>query len=320
MPVSARQSGLSLRATETPQRKTVIEEHPGRSTRTHERHRLLLSEFARILFILGSLLALGYGWWLADHETFTPKEGAGYWIGIAGGSTLLLQLAYPLRKRMRFMRRLGSAPTWFRLHMALGIVGPLLILYHSNYSLGAPNSNVALSAMLVVAASGIAGRYIYGKVHNGLYGAHANLQDLLEDATSMLRVIESDTGGSGGAVAARLSAFGEKVLQSNRSALGAFGKILWLTASMAFIRHRMLTAARDAIRHNAVRLNWNENDQRAHFGAAKLHVHTYFDAVAKASGLAFYDKLFSMWHLLHMPLYVLLIVTGIVHVIAVHLY
>ena len=44
------------------------------------------------------------------------------------------------------------------------------------------------------------------------------------------------------------------------------------------------------------------------------------DAVAKASGLTFYDRLFAMWHLLHMPLYFLLILTGIIHVIAVHLY
>ena len=116
----------------------------------------------------------------AANETFTPKDGAGYWIGIAGGTILLLQLAYPLRKRARFMRRMGSAPLWFRAHMIMGIIGPLLILYHSNYSLGAPNSNVALTAMLGVAASGIIGRYFYGKVHNGLYGAHSNLQDLLE--------------------------------------------------------------------------------------------------------------------------------------------
>ena len=49
-------------------------------------------------------------------------------------------------------------------------------------------------------------------------------------------------------------------------------------------------------------------------------MHNYLDAVVKASGLALYDKLFAMWHLLHLPLYFLLIVTGIVHVVAVHLY
>ena len=274
----------------------------------------------RLFFILASLAALGFGWWLAANETFTPKDGVGYWIGIAGGTILLLQLAYPLRKRARFMRRMGSAPLWFRLHMVMGIIGPLLILYHSNYSLGAPNSNVALMAMLAVAGSGIIGRYIYGKVHNGLYGAHSNLQDLLEDATALLSVIENDTGGSGGAMAMKLSSFGEEVLRPRRSATATFVKAVQLAFIMPFVRMQMLREVRAAIEYNTVKLSWSATERNSHYGAAKIHVHNYLDAVVKASGLALYDKLFAMWHLLHLPLYFLLIVTGIVHVVAVHLY
>ena len=43
---------------------------------------------------------------------------------------------------------------WFRLHMLLGIAGPVLIIFHSNFKLGALNSNVAFITMLVVATSG----------------------------------------------------------------------------------------------------------------------------------------------------------------------
>jgi hypothetical protein len=275
---------------------------------------------SRFAFIWASLMALAFGYWLAAEETFTPKDGFGYWIGIVGGVALLIQLAYPLRKRARFMRTLGSAPNWFRLHMILGIVGPLLILYHCNYSLGAPNSNVALIAMLTVAASGIIGRYFYGKVHNGLYGAHSNLQDLLEEATNLLRVIEIDTGGSGGAIAVKLTRYGEDVLQPSRGVFGAVGKSLRLGLTLPLTRQRMLREVHNTIALNAARQGWTPKDKRAHYVAAKAHVHSYLDAVAKASGLAFYDRLFAMWHLLHMPLYFLLILTGIIHVIAVHLY
>ena len=274
----------------------------------------------RFAFILASLMALAFGYWLGTEETFTPKDGFGYWIGIVGGVALLVQLAYPLRKRAHFMRTLGSAPNWFRLHMILGIIGPLLILYHCNYSLGAPNSNVALIAMLTVAASGIIGRYFYGKVHNGLYGAHSNLQDLLEEATNLLGVIESDTGGSGGAIAAKLTRYGEDVLRPSRSVLGAVGKSLRLSLTLPLTRQRMLREVHLAVAHNAAKQGWTAKEKRSHYVAAKVHMHNYLDAVAKASGLAFYDRLFAMWHLLHMPLYFLLILTGIIHVIAVHLY
>ena len=33
-----------------------------------------------------------------------------------------------------------------------------------------------------------------------------------------------------------------------------------------------------------------------------------------------YERLFSFWHLLHIPLFFLLLAAGIVHVIAVHVY
>ena len=33
-----------------------------------------------------------------------------------------------------------------------------------------------------------------------------------------------------------------------------------------------------------------------------------------------FQKLFSLWHALHMPLFLMLIIAGTVHVVAVHLY
>jgi hypothetical protein len=36
--------------------------------------------------------------------------------------------------------------------------------------------------------------------------------------------------------------------------------------------------------------------------------------------LSVYERFFSLWHLFHMPLFLLLIVSAIAHVIAVHMY
>ena len=95
--------------------------------------------------------------------------------GIIGGSLMLLLLLYSLRKRWSWLRFLGPTPSWFRAHMVLGILGPLCILYHSNFSTGATNSNVALFCMLTVAGSGLVGRYIYAHIHHGLYGRKLQL-------------------------------------------------------------------------------------------------------------------------------------------------
>ena len=125
------------------------------------------------------------------------RDGHGYWLGIAGASAMLLLLLYPLRKRMKSLRGLGSVGGWFRLHMVLGVIGPALILFHSNFKLGSLNSNVALFSMLTVAASGLIGRYLYGRVHLGLYGRRAEIEELLTDVDNL------KTRHRGGCAAAR---------------------------------------------------------------------------------------------------------------------
>jgi hypothetical protein len=278
------------------------------------------AQIFRLSFTALVLFLLSFGWMFSMREEFTPKDGVGYWLGIVGGSSLLILAAYPLRKRARFMARLGSAPSWFRFHMILGILGPILILYHSNFSTGATNSNVALFAMLTVSGSGIAGRYFYGKIHNGLYGARSTLQDILQEATSLLTVIESDVGGTGGSIAGQLTAFATRALNHRTSIMANLGSAIWLTFATHFVRPRIMAAVKEAIEKNAKTQRWSAAQKRSHYRAARLHVAGYFAAVTKASQLSFYERLFSLWHILHVPLYFLLILTGITHVVAVHLY
>ena len=61
------------------------------------------------------------------------------------------------------LRNFGKVPTWFRSHMVLGIVGPALIIFHSNFHAHSLNASVALFFMLTIVASGIIGRYLFAK-------------------------------------------------------------------------------------------------------------------------------------------------------------
>ncbi|HET8709864.1 MAG TPA: hypothetical protein VFM32_00705, partial [Spongiibacteraceae bacterium] len=114
-------------------------------------------------FAVAVLAALVYGWQHRDEYYLTAEHGIGYALGIIGGSMMLLLLLYPLRKRLSFMGRWLPLRHWFRTHMILGVIGPLCILYHCNFHLGAANSNIALLCMGLMVGSGLIGRYIYGK-------------------------------------------------------------------------------------------------------------------------------------------------------------
>ena len=67
----------------------------------------------------------------------------------------------------------GSNSTWSWASSAR-----ILILFHANFSLGATNSNVALFSMLLVAGSGVVGRYIYTRLHARLEGHEDTLEQL----------------------------------------------------------------------------------------------------------------------------------------------
>ena len=100
------------------------------------------------------------GWIIAPYKLIDPHVGLGYILGWSGASLMLLMSTYSIHKRFEWASKIGKITEWFNIHQLLGIFGPITILYHSNYSLGAANSNVALFSMLIVAASGVIGRYL----------------------------------------------------------------------------------------------------------------------------------------------------------------
>jgi hypothetical protein len=46
----------------------------------------------------------------------------------------------------------------------------------------------------------------------------------------------------------------------------------------------------------------------------------YLLTVRRAAGFSFFERLFALWHVLHVPLFVMLVIAGFTHVVAVHLY
>jgi hypothetical protein len=61
-----------------------------------------------------------------------------------------------------------------------------------------------------------------------------------------------------------------------------------------------------------------ERQQLRH--AAYAQVDARLAATRRVAGFHAYERLFSLWHALHLPLIFILIVAGIVHVIAVNVY
>jgi len=96
------------------------------------------------LFYAVACFIIYAGWCFREYELITAEQGTGYYLGIIGVVLMLLLVVYPMRKRIRALAFLGSNKLWFRLHIAFGIVGPVFVLFHTNFDFGSLNSQVAL--------------------------------------------------------------------------------------------------------------------------------------------------------------------------------
>jgi hypothetical protein len=267
------------------------------------------------LALVFGLVAWGLGF--PTEQYITPRTGVGYALGIAGGSAMLLLLVYPLRKRVRLLAFLGTTKRWFQAHMALGIVGPLLILFHSNFSLGATNSNVALACMLVVSGSGLFGRYFYARIHHGLHGRRTNLAELKLYAEK-LRWVTANVDFLPGLVD-RIDAE-EQALVDRCSRAWLLARPLLGASKTASARRRLRRFVRESL-HEAVGSGGGaaERSRRLHATAVR-YIDDRLGAIRRVVEFDAFERLFSLWHALHLPLFLMLLVAGVVHVVAVHLY
>jgi hypothetical protein len=272
----------------------------------------------QIIFV-GAALVLIIGIQLPVAHYLSPKSGLGYAIGIVGGTLILAQLLYAVRKRVRSLRWLGSVPGWFQTHMMMGIIGPVCILIHCGFSLGATNSNIALFSMLTVAGSGIFGRYFYSKIHHGLYGRKASLSELQERASELQ---ERSTKLLMMPELAKLVEDEEQRLLEIADWHPAMLVFAPTTIAMRYSssRSKLRRYVRAAIRVTAARHKAVAKQSDRFERVAFDYVARRMKVTREVVEFKIYEKLFSVWHVLHMPLFLMLIAAGIVHVISVHVY
>jgi hypothetical protein len=258
-------------------------------------------------------LVLLAAWLVSGGAFYTPGSDFGYWLGVAGGSLMLVLLVYPLRKRYRALDILGPLRHWFRFHLVAGIAGPSIILFHSTFHVGSFNAAIALASMLLVVASGIVGRYLYRKIHNGLYGSRASAAELQASLSRQMA-----------AVAPQLARLPDVALQIERySALVSHEPAgRWAAAahflSLGWRRRlagRRVRAAIERYRH--------ADDHALGYAPVSALAETIEDALAavqRCAQLSTYERLFRLWHVIHIPFLCLLAITAVVHVVAVHAY
>jgi len=268
---------------------------------------------------LVAMIAIYVGWTGREGRAIDAAEGLGYALGIVGGVPMLLLLLYSFRKRVPFMRFLGPVRHWFRAHMTLGVVGPVLILYHCNFEVGSLNSQVALYCTLLVAGSGLVGRYLYAKIHQGLYGRKMSLRELTEQLdNSSKRVATRD--GFIDDIRDDLRGLVDEALRPPATVWESMSRPVAMVFRTRWLYYRMSwTIRRKLIARSITSPTVAEHRDRLET-AARRFLRQHMRQVRRVSQFNAGERLFALWHVIHVPFFCMMVVSVLVHVLAVHMY
>ena len=257
-----------------------------------------------LLTVILSVFLIVLGWIVKRGHYYTASSDLGYYMGLVGSVMMLIMLTYPLRKRVKFMKNWGATKGWFKFHMILGILGPILVVFHCAFRLSSINAAVALFSMLLVAGSGIIGRFVYRHIHQGLYGRRTSLKEVKAEVTELHEKIAALPQSI--VVMREINAFEAYAFKKEKFSLST----AWKFCAMPFVRYG---AAKRCVKT----LSALDKTGTAPVGAL---VADYLGEIERVSKFHTYERIFSLWHVLHIPLVYLLAATAIFHVIAVHMF
>ncbi|MDH4274920.1 MAG: hypothetical protein OEW08_07775 [Gammaproteobacteria bacterium] len=276
------------------------------------------SRFQRETQLIGAMLAvvmLGvfvtWGGW--DKETLAYDDDLIYDLGLIGGLMMLGQFLYTMRKHVPGMRRWGPIKQWFNVHMAIGIVAPLIILIHTRFTLQSINGSVAFFSMLMVVLSGIVGRYLLSKVNFDYVAERASLkhvherfmQDVLQHSTAIAPALEQS-----------LKMFTIYAMATPSSLINATFRLIavgWY-GRIALRQLAAILMGGGAMNRQAMAHEMNN------LGYQMSILRNYVQVLIRVARYNAYKKIFAFWRVGHVPVIYLLLLSGLAHVLAVHMY
>jgi hypothetical protein len=241
------------------------------------------------------------GYLLTVPIVYQPSKGIWLYMGWAGATMMVLMLLYSVRKRMSLLRPLGRLPQWLSLHMFLGIMGPMLITFHTTFKFG---GIIATSyfCMMATMISGLLGRYLYVQIPRSISGTELQVQDIDRMVEDFDRELNQFTGGMNVSNFLKAVALDPGRTASSNPFSSLYQMIrtdltnFFIIFSVKSALERDYHLDREAVRKIALMLKKKaELVRRKHFLAAS-------------------HSLLHYWHVFHLPLSIVMFVIMFLHI------
>ena len=239
------------------------------------------------------------------HPLLRPSGTLGLALGVAAFAFFLFLWLYPLRKKYRWLAWTGAVGSWLRVHILAGLVVPLFAAVHAGWRFDGLIGLGYLS-MLLVAISGVVGRYLYVRIPRSRSGLELTHDEVASERRALLTRIAAATGDDPKQV--------ERMLVSDEQSYAGLGPLASLQRMIAddLTRGRLIGQLKRRLA--APRPGVPPLDRKelgAVLGLARREL-------ALAQQLRMLDatrRVFGLWHVVHRPFAIMAFIAVAVHVV-----
>jgi hypothetical protein len=229
------------------------------------------------------------------HNLLRQSGSAGHLFAIIGTLFMLLLLLYSVRKRFRFANKWGSLNIWLSAHIFLGIVGPVLVLFHSDFKFSGIVS-IAFWSMVLVVISGVVGKYIFALIPRSLSGMELNRIEMEAEEIGLTFEMR-------------------KLLPPLHPFWQRLAEIEYETSSQSRLEHLHLLFEPRQLRRQLKQILGNSSglDRRQQKKLIALVVKRHM-IQHKAKLMQATLKILHYWHLVHQPFVIIMFLVLLIHV------
>ena len=225
-------------------------------------------------------------------------------IGIVGTVMVVVGvILYSTRKRARLMQRRGPMRTWLNVHIYLCLTGPMLVTFHTALKFGGLGA-YSYWSMMIVAGSGIIGRWLYQQFPREIRGRELSLAEVQEEQALVHQLLERAHAGAP-AVLAGVQRFTEASVARIRAARGLL-TLPYLMLDDA-LRPLRLALLRQRLRRRG---RLPRGEVVAVVGLVKSQITT----ARRLAFLGLFRRLFLYWHVTHLIFFIAMFALLVLHV------
>jgi hypothetical protein len=127
------------------------------------------------------------------HPLLRPSGPVGQTLGVLGAALMLVPFVYMARKRLSRGKGAANLKRWLEVHIFCGIVGPVVVTFHTAFKFNGIVS-AAYWSMVLVALSGFVGRYLYVRIPRTIRGVELSQSELDERMSALLEDLQWTAG------------------------------------------------------------------------------------------------------------------------------